>query len=749
MLTTVSLWYRLLVALVLLLQFSIGNQDALNTPLEENNAIASPFIENDCYDSLCRYFTAYYDSINNQTLVLVPSVVMYSNKPEDACISFLEYQGRFCGLDLDMHSISVPMPYFSHLTTRLSFSEQADKQFEISLYVHKLNDNLAKVESYIEPQGPLFGSIVVGKVFFEYYHLKKNPQQCTDLFTALGVMDVEFKSDNRHVKSIADNVIEPGSWFVQYKACETRQPSKKKRDVSAIDSYSYVEYVLKKEDINSLRRFSLQSSSDFSLSSKSCSEDQSCSVDESPVSTKDSSRKHVCFWGPGILDGQRRIWLNQMKHLNPKEFRFTYIVTRPGEKLRNGQDVDDILESYSNVEVIESPFNNGSTLYIPPELIEADGAPKQGTSEFYEYVSNRLKMVQYRVRQISPAWVRNVYYIMLNVVQPIFCDLLVFGSEREKANDILLTDMAKILGYPSISELQNLFPSPAVTPTYVIGPSEYAIDHKSVNEMIDYVKTKGDKVPKRYVISPGVDLKLFNSSGSMTAIRTPLCNGVDNCLAIGYLGRLAPEKNPGLFVMAGHMLLEKYSHLRFVVIGDGVLMQSLMSLTHRLGISESFDFVGWVKNEKLPRHLKGIDIMINPSLRAWSETFCISNIEAMSMEIPLVTFGVGGVGAYIDVPPDYVGDDNSSYSIVKNAVLVNIPRPKAIFEATEILIANSLLRESIGRHGRDTVTSNFDLKFKMEEYAELYRRASKLKGEGGVQVEKVADHFSPKKKRKN
>jgi hypothetical protein len=33
---------------------------------------------------------------------------------------------------------------------------------------------------------------------------------------------------------------------------------------------------------------------------------------------------------------------------------------------------------------------------------------------------------------------------------------------------------------------------------------------------------------------------------------------------------------------------------------------------------------------------------VNPSLRGWSETFCISNIEGMSMELPLVTYAVGG-----------------------------------------------------------------------------------------------------------
>jgi glycosyltransferase involved in cell wall biosynthesis len=52
-------------------------------------------------------------------------------------------------------------------------------------------------------------------------------------------------------------------------------------------------------------------------------------------------------------------------------------------------------------------------------------------------------------------------------------------------------------------------------------------------------------------------------------------------------------------------------------------------------------YLGWL-GEELPSALRGMDIIVNPSLRAWSETFCISNIEAMAMKIPLVTFAVGG-----------------------------------------------------------------------------------------------------------
>jgi glycosyltransferase involved in cell wall biosynthesis len=89
-------------------------------------------------------------------------------------------------------------------------------------------------------------------------------------------------------------------------------------------------------------------------------------------------------------------------------------------------------------------------------------------------------------------------------------------------------------------------------------------------------------------------------------------------------------------------VLEKYPFIRFRFIGDGVLRKPLEQLSKRLGIDHAVDFTGWISSKDLPNYLLDLDIVINPSLRGWSETFCISNIEIMSLGIPIVTFAVGG-----------------------------------------------------------------------------------------------------------
>lgn len=115
---------------------------------------------------------------------------------------------------------------------------------------------------------------------------------------------------------------------------------------------------------------------------------------------------------------------------------------------------------------------------------------------------------------------------------------------------------------------------------------------------------------------------------------------------IGFVGRLAIEKNPALFLLTAHALLQRCPFCRFIVIGDGALRSELMTLASMLEIEWAVEFRGWVGGD-LPQILSEVDILVNPSLRAWSETFCIANVEAMALGIPLVTFAVGGIGTSI------------------------------------------------------------------------------------------------------
>ena len=47
------------------------------------------------------------------------------------------------------------------------------------------------------------------------------------------------------------------------------------------------------------------------------------------ASYKQQEPMRVCIWGSDKLDGQKAIWLQQMRHLDSTEFAFTYILITP------------------------------------------------------------------------------------------------------------------------------------------------------------------------------------------------------------------------------------------------------------------------------------------------------------------------------------------------------------------------------------------------------------------------------------
>jgi glycosyltransferase involved in cell wall biosynthesis len=209
---------------------------------------------------------------------------------------------------------------------------------------------------------------------------------------------------------------------------------------------------------------------------------------------------------------------------------------------------------------------------------------------------------------------------------------------------------------------------------------------------------------KIVIFPPAVDTNKFSKKFvkiSGGTIINPLC--LDDCINIGFIARLSIEKNVGLFLMMASLLLKTYPNVRFTIIGDGPLRKDLTILAQRLNISNFVLFTGWV-DDKLPHILSGIDIIINTSLRAWAETFCISNIEVMSMSIPIVTFGVGGTGEYIDNPNNY--NDDGSFTITSNSVVVHEATPISLYNATRILIMNSTLRHQLGEASRGIIISS-------------------------------------------
>jgi glycosyltransferase involved in cell wall biosynthesis len=156
-----------------------------------------------------------------------------------------------------------------------------------------------------------------------------------------------------------------------------------------------------------------------------------------------------------------------------------------------------------------------------------------------------------------------------------------------------------------------------------------------------------------------------------------------------------------------------------------------------MNIDYAVEFIGWIPSEQLPLYLSDLDMVVNPSLRGWSETFCISNIEVMSMGIPLITFAVGGtdvlflclfsslfvgIGEYVfpSVTSRNSLSGPSYYEVTENAVVLNTAAPEAMSDAILHLATNPILARTIGNKGRDSLKIYFTLDRQMKQYENLY-----------------------------
>ena len=80
-----------------------------------------------------------------------------------------------------------------------------------------------------------------------------------------------------------------------------------------------------------------------------------------------------------------------------------------------------------------------------------------------------------------------------------------------------------------------------------------------------------------------------------------------------------------------------------------------------------------------------------------------------------------GIGEYITKPTNEQLSIHSNYTIVNNAIIINVALPEIIANATQLLINNHTLRNIIGKNGRNTIIKKFNIKKTMLLYHNLYQ----------------------------
>lgn len=142
-------------------------------------------------------------------------------------------------------------------------------------------------------------------------------------------------------------------------------------------------------------------------------------------------------------------------------------------------------------------------------------------------------------------------------------------------------------------------------------------------------------VPRTVLWPRGVDLEAFHPGRRSEELRRELAP--DGRLLVGYVGRLAPEKELGL--LAG---LDADPRYRLVLVGGGPEEQRLRSLLPNAA------FLGVLHGDALGAAYASLDVFVHTGRH---ETYCQSAQEALASGVPVVAPRAGGP---VDVVTDGV-----------------------------------------------------------------------------------------------
>jgi len=303
---------------------------------------------------------------------------------------------------------------------------------------------------------------------------------------------------------------------------------------------------------------------------------------------------------------------------------------------------------------------------------------------------------------VEPEWARETWRTIVDEIKRDLPDLLVFANAREPT-DLLLIKSARMAGVQRIvMELPNLYPKFDLgLIDGVIAPSHYAALHPSI-------KSGGQEGSfSLHVVNPGVDQGVWVGEGEIEAGNL---GWGKKCVLVGFVARLSSEKSPGVFLQVAKKVREENKWARFVVVGDGNFREEMERMVEVMGLADVVKFTGAIYGERLVSVIRGLDIIVNPSLRYESETFCIANLEAMSMGKTLVTYGIGGIGEYAKDGANALVVEGWGEELVENLA-------KKVGEAVE----DGMLRRRLGEGARKMVgEGGFRLEDVVRGYREVY-----------------------------
>jgi glycosyltransferase involved in cell wall biosynthesis len=161
-------------------------------------------------------------------------------------------------------------------------------------------------------------------------------------------------------------------------------------------------------------------------------------------------------------------------------------------------------------------------------------------------------------------------------------------------------------------------------------------------------------------------------------------------IVVGKIARLFHLKGHEYLIAAAEAVTAVQPRVKFLLVGDGVLRESLQAKIAAAGLKDHFVFAGLVDPSQIPALLGAMDILVHTSLR---EGLARALPQALIAGKPVVSYDVDGAR-------EVVIDDVTGYLAPARSV-------EPLSEALSKLAGDADLRERLGREGRERFTEQF------------------------------------------
>ena len=188
-------------------------------------------------------------------------------------------------------------------------------------------------------------------------------------------------------------------------------------------------------------------------------------------------------------------------------------------------------------------------------------------------------------------------------------------------------------------------------------------------------------------------------------------------LLVGIVGRMVPIKNHVLFLEVAGIFLEQNPHIdvKFVLVGDGELRETLEAHVENKGLKNHVRFCGWRRD--LPEVYADLNIL---ALTSKNEGTPVSIIEAMAAGTSVISTDAGGV-------KDLLGSSEKEmsvkmgYTVCKRGILCRKNDSTAFARGLKYLIAmDKKQRDHMVDEARNFAVQTFSNERLLQDMERLY-----------------------------